>query len=51
MSYSNGPKMVTNGLVMCLDAGNQKELSRQSGTTRFDLSGNNQHRFFVLDQL
>jgi hypothetical protein len=24
MSYSNGPKMVTNGLVMCLDAGSTK---------------------------
>jgi len=40
MSYSNGPKMITTGLVMCLDAGNRKSYPG-SGTTWFDLSGNN----------
>jgi len=42
MSYSNGPKMVTNGLVMCLDAGNRKSYPG-SGTTCYNLvnSSNN----------
>jgi len=39
MSYSNGPKMVTTGLVMCLDAGNRKSYPG-SGTSWIDLSGN-----------
>ncbi len=37
--YSNGPKIVTNGLVLCLDAGNPKSYSG-SGTTWTDLSRN-----------
>lgn len=42
MSYSNGPKIVTNGLVLYLDAGNTKSYPG-SGTSWFDLSGNNNH--------
>ena len=39
MSYSNGPRIATDGLVLCLDAGNSKSYSG-SGTTWNDLSGN-----------
>jgi hypothetical protein len=39
MSYSNGPKIVTNGLVLALDAANKKSYPG-SGTTWTDLSGN-----------
>jgi hypothetical protein len=42
MAYNNGPKIVTNGLVLCLDAANQKSYPG-SGTTWFDLSGNNRN--------
>lgn len=42
MSYSNGPKIVTNGLVLYLDAGNTKSYPG-SGTSWFDLSSNNNH--------
>lgn len=37
MSYSNGPKIIQSGLVMCLDAGNTKSYAG-SGTTWADLS-------------
>jgi hypothetical protein len=40
MSYSNGPRIVTDGLVLCLDAGNSKSYPG-SGGTWYDLSGNN----------
>ena len=40
MSYSNGPKMVTDGLVMYLDAGSEKSYGG-SGTVWNDLSANN----------
>ena len=40
MSYNNGPKIVTNGLVLCLDAGNRKSYP-SSGTAWSDLSSNN----------
>lgn len=40
MSYNNGPRIVTDGLILCLDAGNNKSYSG-SGTSWFDLSGNN----------
>ena len=40
MSYNNGPKIVTSGLVLCLDAGNIKSYP-SSGTSWSDLSGNN----------
>jgi len=39
MSYANGPKIVTDGLVLCLDAGNSKSYPG-TGTTWYDLSGN-----------
>jgi hypothetical protein len=39
MSYQNGPKIVTDGLVLCLDAGNSKSYPG-SGTTWTDLSRN-----------
>jgi hypothetical protein len=38
--YTNGPKIVTDGLVLALDAGNTKSYAG-SGTTWTDLSGNN----------
>jgi hypothetical protein len=42
MSYQNGPKIVTDGLVLCLDAGNPKSYPG-SGTAWTDLSGNNRN--------
>jgi hypothetical protein len=39
MSYSNGPKIIVDGLVLALDAGNKKSYPG-SGTTWNDLSGN-----------
>lgn len=42
MSYSNGPRIVTDGLVLCLDAGNNKSYPG-SGTSWYDISGNNKH--------
>lgn len=38
MSYNNGPKIITNGLIFCLDAGNPKSYPG-SGTAWTDLSG------------
>jgi hypothetical protein len=40
MSYFNGPKIVNDGLVLCLDAANSKSYIG-SGTSWNDLSGNN----------
>ena len=40
MAYANGPQIVQNGLVLCLDAGNRKSYP-SSGTAWNDLSGNN----------
>ena len=40
MSYFNGPKIVSDGLVLCLDAGNTKSYIG-SGTAWNDISGNN----------
>jgi hypothetical protein len=40
MAYQNGPKIVANGLVLCLDAGNPKSYPG-SGTAWTDLSRNN----------
>lgn len=40
MSYYNGPKIVTDGLQLCLDAANIKSYPG-SGTTWADVSGNN----------
>lgn len=42
MAYSDGPKIVTNGLVLSLDAGDRNSYPG-SGTTWFDVSGNNNH--------
>jgi hypothetical protein len=39
MALAHSPKIVTDGLVLCLDAGNPKSYPG-SGTTWFDLSGN-----------
>lgn len=39
MSYKNGPKIVTDGLVLCLDAGNTKSYAG-NGTTWSDLTKN-----------
>ncbi len=40
MSYANGPKIVTNGLVFCIDAANSK-CNNGAGFSLRDLSGNN----------
>lgn len=42
MSYNNGPKIITNGLVLYLDTANTKSYSG-TGNTWYDLSGNNKH--------
>jgi hypothetical protein len=42
MSYANGPRIVTDGLVCCLDAANRKSYAG-SGSAWNDLSGNNNH--------
>jgi hypothetical protein len=39
MSYNNGPKIVTNGLIMHLDAASKRSYPG-SGTTWYDLCGN-----------
>ena len=39
MSLSHSPKIVTNGLVLCLDAADKKSYP-ETGTTWFDRSGN-----------
>jgi hypothetical protein len=46
MSYSNGPRIVTDGLVLYLDAGNSKSYPG-AGTTWTDLSGNNNNGTLV----
>jgi hypothetical protein len=40
MALAHSPKIVTNGLVLCLDAANLKSYPG-TGTTWFDVSGNN----------
>ena len=42
MSLHHSPKIVTNGLVLCLDAGNRKSYSG-SGNIWRDISGNEEH--------
>jgi hypothetical protein len=42
MSLSHSPAIVTDGLVLCLDAANQRSYPK-SGTTWSDLSGNGNH--------
>ena len=46
MSYNNGPKITTDGLVLCLDAGNTKSYPG-NGNTWYDLSGNNNHATLI----
>jgi hypothetical protein len=46
MSYFNGPRIISDGLVLCLDAGNSKSYPG-SGTTWNDLSGNNNNGTLV----
>jgi hypothetical protein len=40
MAFNNGPKIVTDGLVMCLDASDRNSYPG-SGTTWYDVAGNN----------
>lgn len=42
MAFHRGPKIVTNGLVLALDAANTKSYPG-TGTTWYDISGNNNH--------
>jgi hypothetical protein len=42
MSYQNGPRIVTSGLALCLDAGNNKSYPG-SGSVWYDISGNNRN--------
>ena len=46
MAFGNGPRIVTDGLVLSLDAADRNSYPG-SGTTWFDMSGNNYH--FTLD--
>ena len=46
MSRLYGPKIVVDGLVLMLDAGNPKSYSG-SGNTWYDLSGNNKHATLI----
>lgn len=46
MAYSNGPRIVTDGLVLCLDVGNRTSYAG-SGTVWDDLSGNGNHATLV----
>lgn len=40
MSYANGPRIITDGLVFCVDVGNTKSYSG-TGTSLYDLAKNN----------
>jgi hypothetical protein len=42
MAFIRGPQIVTNGLILALDASNRKSYPR-AGTTWYDLSGRNAH--------
>ena len=46
MSYNTGPKIVTDGLVLCLDAADRNSYPG-SGSTWYDLSGNGYNGTFV----
>lgn len=46
MGVAYNPRIVTNGLVLCLDAGNRRSYPG-SGTTWYDLSGNGNNGSFV----
>lgn len=45
MAYQNGPRIITDGLKICLDARNPKSYPG-SGGTWYDLSGNGNHCVF-----
>ena len=42
MAFNNGPRIVTNGLVLCLDASDRNSYPG-SGTTWYDVSNNGNH--------
>jgi len=42
MATTDGPKIIKNGLVVCIDANNRKSYPR-SGSSWYDVSGNNNH--------
>ena len=46
MSLHHSPKIITDGLVLCLDARNTKSYPG-TGTTWYDISGNNNHATLV----
>ena len=46
MSLNHSPKIVTNGLVLCLDAADKKSYPG-TGTTWFDRSGNGNNGILV----
>ena len=46
MAFSYSPKIVTNGLVLCLDAANRRSYPG-AGTAWTDLSGNNNHATLI----
>jgi hypothetical protein len=46
MAVYGGPDIVTDGLVLCLDAGNSKSYPG-SGATWFDISGQNNHLYWT----
>jgi len=46
MAYNNGPRIVDNGLILCLDAGNPKSYLG-SGTAWNDLSGNDNNATLI----
>ena len=48
MGVAYNSKIVTDGLVLCLDAGNSKSYPG-SGTTWTDLSGNGNNGTLVMD--
>lgn len=49
MSYSNGPKIITNGLICYLDAASTKSYPG-SGTTWYDISGNSNNGTISLGE-
>jgi len=46
MALSRGPKIITDGLILCLDAADKKSYSG-SGTTWYDRSGNNDNATLI----
>ena len=50
MAFHYSPRVVTNGLVLALDAANPNSYPG-SGTTWYDLSGNNLHMSLLTELL